>query len=163
MVAASAVGPFYGSDDTSAAKVDQAAARRAAMPVQGPAELVAGLGAGLELGRPDALPFVSVVIALYLVPKSTELFCVNVWVELDNQGALSVSIAPKFTGRAVLLAGWRTEHGTQLRLALADKGQRRTGRSGGECPRFLEVAVSATAAASVVDAGGVVLVLTPPL
>jgi hypothetical protein len=75
----------------------------------------------LELGRPDALPFVSVVIALYLVPKSTELFCVNVWVELDIQGALPVSIAPKFTGRAVLFAGWRTEHGAKLRLALADK------------------------------------------
>jgi hypothetical protein len=82
---------------------------------------VAGLGAGLELGRADTLSFVSVVIALYLVPKSTELFCVNVRVELDNQGALSVSIAPKFTGGTVLLAGWRAEHGTQLRLALADK------------------------------------------
>jgi hypothetical protein len=82
---------------------------------------VAGLGAGLELGRADTLSFVSVVIALYLVPESTELFCVNVRVELDNQGALSVSIAPKFTGGTVLLAGWRAEHGTQLRLALADK------------------------------------------
>ena len=82
---------------------------------------MAGLGAGLELGQTDTLSLVGVVIALYLVPKSTELFCVNVGVELDNQGALSVSIAPKFTGRTVLLAGWRAEHGAQLRLALADK------------------------------------------
>ncbi|MPZ36365.1 MAG: hypothetical protein GEV13_36370 [Rhodospirillales bacterium] len=57
-------------------------------------ELVAGLGAGLELGRADTLSFVGVVIALYLVRKSSELFCMNVRVELDNQGALSVSIAP---------------------------------------------------------------------
>ena len=35
---------------------------------QGPPELVAGLGAGLELGRAETLSFVSVVIALYLVP-----------------------------------------------------------------------------------------------
>jgi hypothetical protein len=75
-------------------------------------ELVAGPGAGLELGRADTLSFVCVVIALYLVPKSSELFCVNVRVELDNQGALSVSIAPKSTGGTVLLAGWRAEHGT---------------------------------------------------
>jgi hypothetical protein len=32
------------------------------------------LGAGLELGRADTLFFVGVVIALYLVRKSTELF-----------------------------------------------------------------------------------------
>jgi hypothetical protein len=84
-------------------------------------ELVAGLGAGLELGQTDTISFICVVIALYLVRKSTELFCLNVWEELNNQGALSVSIAPKFTGGPVLLAGWRAEHGTQLRLALADK------------------------------------------
>ena len=88
---------------------------------QGPPELVAGLGAGLELGPTDTLSLVGVVITFYLVPKSTELFCVNVRVELDNQGALSVSIAPKPAGRAVLLAGWCAEHGTQLCLALADK------------------------------------------
>jgi hypothetical protein len=84
-------------------------------------ELVAGLGAGLELGQTDTISFICVVIALYLVRKCTELFCLNVWEELNNQGALSVSIAPKFTGGPVLLAGWRAEHGTQLRLALADK------------------------------------------
>jgi hypothetical protein len=84
-------------------------------------ELAAGLGAGLELGRAETLSFVGVVIALYLVRKSSELFCLNVRVELDNQGALPVSIAPKFAGGTVLLAGWRAEHGTQLRLALADK------------------------------------------
>jgi len=82
---------------------------------------VAGLGAGLELGRADTLSFIGVVIALYFVRNSTELFCLNVRVELDNQGALSISIAPPFTGRAVLFAGWRAEHGTQLHLALADE------------------------------------------
>jgi hypothetical protein len=65
---------------------------------------MAGLGAGLELGQADTLSFVGVVIARYLVRKSTELFCMQVRVELDNQGALSVA-----------------EHGAQLRLALADK------------------------------------------
>jgi hypothetical protein len=84
-------------------------------------ELVEGLGAGLELGQADTLSFIGVVIALHLVRKSTVLFCLNVRVELDNQGALSVSIAPPFTGGAILLAGWRAEHGTQLRLALANK------------------------------------------
>jgi hypothetical protein len=84
-------------------------------------ELVAGLGAGLELGQADTLSFIGVVIALYLVRKSSELFCLDVRIELDVQGALPVSIAPPFTGGAVLLAGWRTKHGTQLRLALAGK------------------------------------------
>jgi hypothetical protein len=69
--------------------------------------LVAGVGAGLELGETDTLSLVGVVIALYVVPKSSELLCVNVRVKLDNQGALSVSIAPKFTGGTVLHAGWR--------------------------------------------------------
>jgi hypothetical protein len=84
-------------------------------------ELVAGLGAGLELGHADTLSFIGVVIALYLVRKSSELFGLDVRVELDIQGALSVSVAPPFTGGAILLAGWRTEQGTQLRLALAGK------------------------------------------
>jgi hypothetical protein len=82
-------------------------------------ELVAGLGAGLELGQADTLSFIGVVIALYLVRKSSELFCLDIRIELDVQGALSVSIAPPFTGGTVLLAGWRAKHGTQLRLALA--------------------------------------------
>jgi hypothetical protein len=84
-------------------------------------ELVAGLGAGLELGQADTLSFIGVVIALYLVRKSSELFCLDVGVELDVQRALPVAIAPPFTGGAVLLAGWRAEHGTQLCLALAGK------------------------------------------
>jgi hypothetical protein len=79
------------------------------------------LGAGLELSQTDTISFICVVIALYLVRKSAEPFRLNVRVELDNQGALPVAIAPKFTGGPVLLAGWRTEHGTQFRLALADK------------------------------------------
>ena len=84
-------------------------------------ELLTGLGAGLELGHADTPSFIGVVIALYLVRKSSELFCLDIRVELDIQGALSVSIAPPFTGGAVLLAGWRAEHGTQLHLALAGK------------------------------------------
>ena len=84
-------------------------------------ELAAGLDAGLELGHADTLSFVGVVIALYLVRKSSELFCLDVRIELDVQGALPVSIAPSFTGGAILLAGWCAEHGTQLRLALAEK------------------------------------------
>jgi hypothetical protein len=84
-------------------------------------ELAAGLGAGLELGQTDTLSFIGVVIALHLVRKSSELFCLDIRVELDVQGALPVSITPPFTGGAVLLAGRRAEHGTQLRLALAGK------------------------------------------
>jgi hypothetical protein len=84
-------------------------------------ELVAGLGAGLELGQADTLSFICVVIALYLVRKSSELFCLDVRIKLDVQGALPISIAPPFTGGAVLLARWRAKHGTQLRLALAGK------------------------------------------
>ena len=42
-----------------------------------------GLGAGLELGQTDTLSLVGVVIALYLVRKSAELFCLNVRIELD--------------------------------------------------------------------------------
>jgi hypothetical protein len=84
-------------------------------------ELVAGLGAGLELGQAGTLSFICVVIALYLVRKSSELFCLDVRVELDVQGALPVSIAPPFTWGAILLAGWRAKHGAQLRLALAGK------------------------------------------
>jgi hypothetical protein len=57
-------------------------------------ELAAGLGAGLELGQTDTLSFIGVVIALHLVRKSSKLFCLDVRVELDIQGALPVSIAP---------------------------------------------------------------------
>ena len=91
------------------------------MDVFSTSELVPGLGARLELGRADTLSFIGVVIALHLVRKSSVLFCLNVGVELDVQGALSISIAPPFTGRTILLAGWRAEHGTELRLAFADK------------------------------------------
>ena len=132
-------------------------------------ELVAGLGAGLELGRADTLSFVAVVIALYLVRKSTELFCLNVRVELDNQGALTVSIVPPFTGgRSSSLVGapsmarssvslLPTSESAGLSVAAGRTGGSSevvvaAGRAGGSS----EVAVAATAAASVVDAGGVV-------
>jgi hypothetical protein len=75
----------------------------------------------LKLGQADTLSFISVVIALYIVRKSSELFCLNVRVEVEIQSALPVSIAPSFTWRAILLAGWCAEHGTQLCLALAEK------------------------------------------
>ena len=84
-------------------------------------ELVAGLGAGLELGQADTLSFIGVVIALHLVRKSSELFGLDVRIELDVQGALPVSIAPPFTGGPILLTGRRPNHGAQLCLALADK------------------------------------------
>jgi len=84
-------------------------------------ELAGSRSAGLHLGRAHTLPLVGAVIALYLVGKNSELLCLNVRVELDNQGALPVSIAPPFTGGPILLAGWRAEHGAQLCLALADK------------------------------------------
>jgi hypothetical protein len=80
-----------------------------------------GLGTGLELDQTGTLPFIGVVIALHLVRNSSELFGLDVRVELDVHGALSVSIAPPFTGGTVLLAGWRAEHGTQLSFALAEK------------------------------------------
>ena len=133
-------------------------------------ELVAGLGAGLDLGRADTLSFVSVVVALYLVPKGTELFCVNVRVKLDNQGALSVSIAPKLTGgRSSSLVGAPSTARSSISLlpisesaglpAAAERAGSSSeevavtaGRAGGSS----EMAAAATAAASVADAGGVV-------
>jgi hypothetical protein len=83
--------------------------------------LVGGLGAGLKLGQADTPSFLGVVIALYLVRKSTVLLCLNVRVELDNEDASPVSIAPPFTGGPILLTGRRPKHGAQLCLALADK------------------------------------------
>ena len=82
---------------------------------------MAGLGAGLKLRRADTLSFIGVVIAPYLIRKSSILFCLEVGIELDVQGALPVSIAPPFTGGTILLAGWRAKHGAQLSLTLADK------------------------------------------
>ena len=132
-------------------------------------ELAAGLGAGLELGRADTLSFVGVVIALYLVRKSTELFCFNVRVELDVQGALSVSIAPKFTGgRSSSLVGAPSTARSSVSLLPTSESAGlpvAAGRAGGSSEVAVaagsaggssEVAVAATAAASVVDAGGVV-------
>jgi len=75
-------------------------------------ELAGSRSAGLYLGRAHTLPFVGAVIALYLVGKNSELLCLNVRVELDIQGALSVSVEPQFTGGPFFLAGWRAECGT---------------------------------------------------
>jgi hypothetical protein len=77
------------------------------------------------LGQAETLSFICVVIALYLVRKSSELLCLDVRVELDVQCALPIAIAPPFTWRAILLACWRAEHIPELGLALA--GQRDRG------------------------------------
>jgi hypothetical protein len=73
---------------------------------------VGSRSAGLHLGRANTLPSVGAVIALYLVGKNSELLCLNVRVELDIQGALSVSVEPQFTGGPFFLACWRAERGT---------------------------------------------------
>jgi len=73
----------------------------------------------LELGQAETLSFIGVVIALYLVRKSSELLCLNVRVELDVQSALPVAIAPSLAGGTILLACRSAEQGSKLVLALA--------------------------------------------
>jgi hypothetical protein len=132
-------------------------------------ELVAALGAGLELGRADTLSFIGVVIAPYLVRKSSELFGLDVRVELDVQGALSVSIAPPFAGgRSSSLVGAPSMARSSVSLLPTSESAGppvAAGRAGGSSEVAVaagraggssEVAATATAAASVVDAGGVV-------
>jgi hypothetical protein len=85
---------------------------------------VSGLNARLELGQAETLSFICVVIALYLVRKSSELLRLDVRKELDVQRALPVSIAPAFSWRAILLACWCPEQRPEFILALA-----------GECDR----------------------------
>jgi hypothetical protein len=75
-------------------------------------QLVGSRSARLHLGRAHTLPLVGAVIALYLVGKNSELLCLNVRVELDIQGALSVSVEPQFAGGPFFLAGWRAQRGT---------------------------------------------------
>src|SRR5215510_12978829 len=98
--------------------------------------LTSGLNAGLELGQAETLSFVCVVIAVYLVRKSSELLGLDIRVELGIQRALPVAITPRLGWRAILLACWGAEQGPELVLALAgerDRGGtvgRGTGRRG---------------------------------
>ncbi len=122
-------------------------------------ELVAGLGAGLELGHADTLSFIGVVIALYLVRKSSELFCLDIRVELDVQGALSVSIAPPFTGeRSSSLVGAPSMARSSVSLLPASESAGppvAAGRAGGSSEAAV-VAALGGASAWIVDAVGVV-------
>jgi hypothetical protein len=86
---------------------------------------LSGLNAGLELGQAETLSFICVVIALYLVRKSSELLGLNVRVELDVQCALPISIAPSFTWWPFLLACWRAEQSPDFVLAFAGECDRR--------------------------------------
>jgi hypothetical protein len=88
---------------------------------------LSGLNAGLELGQAETLSFIGVVIALYLVRKSSELFGLDVGIKLDVQRALPVSIAPPFTWWTILLACWRAEQSPEFVLTLAGECDRRTG------------------------------------
>jgi len=56
------------------------------------------------LGQAETLSFIGVVIALYLVRKSSELLGLDVWIELDVHRALPVPITPSFAWRTFLLA-----------------------------------------------------------
>src|SRR5579871_3461878 len=86
------------------------------------ASLVAfGLGTGLELGQATTFSFVGVVIALYLVRKSSEPLRLHIRVELDVDGALPVTIMPGLSWRAFLHAAWWAEQASQGVLALADQ------------------------------------------
>src|SRR5215475_2166851 len=89
-----------------------------------------GLGAGLELGQATTFSFVGVVIALYLVRKSSELSRLDIRIELDVHCALPLSIVPGFSWSALLYACWWAKQGSQLALALADeiywRGRRRS-------------------------------------
>jgi hypothetical protein len=78
-----------------------------------------GLGTGLELGQATTFSFVGVVIALYLVRKSSELFGLDIRIELDVDGALPFPIAPGLAWSALLHARWWAEQGAYFALALA--------------------------------------------
>jgi hypothetical protein len=73
----------------------------------------------LELGQAETLSFIGVVIAPYLVRKSSELLGMDVRVKLDIQRALPVSVPPAFTRRPILLVGGRAEQSPELVLALS--------------------------------------------
>src|SRR5258708_16901255 len=90
--------------------------------------LASGLNAGLELGQAESLSFICVVIALYLVRKSSELLGLDVRIELDIQRALPVPITPSFAWRTILLAGGSPEQGSELILTLSGERDRRTVR-----------------------------------
>src|SRR6266851_2550244 len=89
-----------------------------------------GRGTGLELGQATTFSFIGVVIALYLVRKSSELSRLHIRIELDVDCALPVSITPGLPRRAFLHACWWAEQGTQFALALADEVYRRARRRG---------------------------------
>src|SRR5205085_1286659 len=91
-----------------------------------------GRGTGLELGQATTFSFVGVVIALYLVRKSSELPRLHIRIELDVDGALPLSVAPGFSWSALLHACWWAEQGLEFALALANETyglSRRRGRS----------------------------------
>jgi hypothetical protein len=71
------------------------------------------------LGQAETLSFICVVIALYLVRKSSELLGLDVRIELDVQRALPVPIPPSFAWRTILLTGGRSEQISELVLAFA--------------------------------------------
>src|SRR5258707_15047780 len=87
-----------------------------------------GRGTGLELGQATTFSFIGVVIALYLVRKSSELSRLHIRIELDVDGALPFSITPGLPWGALLHARWWAEQGAQLALALADQIHGRTRR-----------------------------------
>src|SRR5437899_5195257 len=86
------------------------------------------LGTGLELGQATTFSFIGVVIALYLVRKSSELPRLHIRVELDVDGALPFSVMPGLSWCAFLHARWWAEQGSEFALALADEIDRRSRR-----------------------------------
>src|SRR5215813_10344975 len=79
-----------------------------------------GLGTGLELGQATTFSFIGVVIALYLVRKSSELPRLDIRIELDVDGALPFSVMPGFPWCTLLHACWWAEQGSEFALALAN-------------------------------------------
>src|SRR5258708_37226724 len=89
-----------------------------------------GRGTGLELGQATTFSFIGVVIALYLVRKSSELSRLHIRIELDVDRALPLSVMPGFPRRAFLHARWWAEQGAHFALALADQVDGRARRRG---------------------------------
>src|SRR5437879_8594772 len=95
-----------------------------------PSPAAFGLGTGLELGQATTFSFIGVVIALYLVRKSSELSRLHIRIELDVDGALPFPVTPGFSWGTLLHACWWAEQGAQLALALANEIYRRSRRGG---------------------------------
>jgi hypothetical protein len=75
----------------------------------------------LELCKAETPSFIGVVLAPYLVRKSSELLRLDVRVELNVQRASLGSVTPSFAWRLILFSGGRSEQSPEFALALSDE------------------------------------------